>query len=67
MQIIPIKRSYKSRVQDTKAGLNPEERKKENARGVGSGGEGRYVIIAWLAFQAACWDDCRIPESNSKS
>lgn len=29
----------KSRVQDTKAGLNPEERKKENARGVGSGGK----------------------------
>ena len=39
MQIIPIKRSYKSRTRDTKAGLNPEERKKENARGVGSGGK----------------------------
>ena len=67
MQIIPIKRSNKSRAQDTKAGFNPEERKKENARGVVSGGKCRYVIIAWLAFQAACWDDCRIPESNSKS
>ena len=67
MQIIPIKRSYKSRARDTKAGLNPEEREKENARGVGSGGRCRYVIIAWLAFQATCWDGSRIPESNSKS
>ena len=46
MQIIPIKRSYKSRARDTKAGLNPEERKKENARGVGSGvGELRDELL----------------------
>ena len=45
-------------------------RNERNVKKALAGCEGvrcRDVIIAWLAFQATCWDDSRIPESNSKS